>query len=91
MTAGVQRGFGTDPEQQSYVAVRVGPYYGAVDDNMKGPDDSTIGFNANVSAGIILNQRYFLEARQDWFSGLAGNDFDGLTLAAGVKIFDFGL
>lgn len=91
VTAGVQRGLDTQRDVQPYVAVRLGPYYGEVGDNTKGPDDATIGFNANASAGIIVQRKYVLEARYDWFTPIAGNDFNGITLTAGVKVFDFSL
>jgi hypothetical protein len=91
LTAGVHRGLGTNPDRQPYVAVRVGPYYGEVDDNTKGPDDTKIGFNANMSAGVIVKRKYFLEARYDWFSSIAGNSFNGFTFTGGVKVFDFSL
>jgi len=91
MTAGVERRLGINRDRQPYVAVRVGPYYGEVDDNTMGPDDSKIGFNANVSAGVIVKRKYFLEARYDWFGSVAGNNFNGFTFTGGVKVFDFSL
>jgi hypothetical protein len=91
LTVGAQRGFGKDPDLQPYVALRAGPYYGSVEDNLKGPDDTKIGASANVSAGLVLQRRYLLEARYDWFSELAGNDLSGFTLTLGVKVFEFSL
>ncbi len=91
VTVGVQRGLSRDPDQQSYLAVRVGPYYGKVDDNLMGPDDSKIGGCANVALGLVINRKYVLEARYDWFTKLAGNDLNGLTLTAGVEVFEFSL
>ncbi len=91
LSAGVQRGLGAPRGLQPYVAARVGPYYGVIEDNTKGPDDTKIGFNANVSAGVIVKRRYVLEARYDWFSRIAGNNLSGFALTAGVKICDFSL
>jgi hypothetical protein len=91
VTVGAQRGFSTNPDLQPYVALRVGPYYGSVENNLKGPDDTKIGANANVSAGLVVKQRYLVEARYDWFSRLAGNDFSGFTLTLGIKVFEFWL
>lgn len=89
MTVGVQRGFGQNPDRKPYVAARIGPYYGKVDDNLKGADDSKIGGCANVAVGVIINRQFALEARYDWFTRLAGNNFNGLTLTAAVKIFQY--
>jgi hypothetical protein len=91
LTVGAQRGFGKDPDLQPYVALRAGPYYGSVEDSPKGPGDTKIGASANVSAGLVVKQRYLLEARYDWFSRLAGNDLSGFTLTLGVKVFEFSL
>jgi hypothetical protein len=38
-----------------------------------------------------VKQRYLVEARYDWFSRLAGNDFSGFTLTLGIKVFEFWL
>jgi hypothetical protein len=89
LTVGVQRGFGQDPDLQSYAAVRVGPYYGKVEDNLQGPDDSKIGGCANVALGLIIDRRFLVEARYDWFTKLAGNNFNGLTLTAAVRVLSF--
>jgi hypothetical protein len=89
MTVGVQRGFGGNPDRQSYAALRVGPYYGKVDDNLEGPDESKIGGCANVALGLIINRQFVLEARYDWFTRLAGNNFNGLTLTVGVKVAQY--
>ena len=91
LTVGAQRGLGEDPDLQPYVALRAGPYYGSVEDNLKGPDDTKIGASANLSAGVVLKRRYLLEARYDWFSTLAGNNLSGFTLTLGVRIFEFSL
>ena len=91
LTAGVQRGLGIHRDRQPYVTVRVGPYYGDVDHNTKGPDATKIGLNANASLGVILKQKYFLEARYDLFSRLAGNNFNGFTFTGGVKVLEFSL
>jgi len=91
LTVGAQRGLGKDPDVQPYVALRAGPYYGSIEDNLKGPDDTQIGANANLSAGVVLKRRYLLEARYDWFSTLAGNNLSGFTVTLGVKIFEFSL
>jgi hypothetical protein len=89
VTAGVLRGFSPDPDRQPYVALRVGPYYGTVDDNREGPDDSKIGACANIAFGLVIDRRYLLEARYDWFTTLAGNNFNGLTLTVAAKVFQY--
>jgi hypothetical protein len=91
VTVGVQHGLSQDPDRQAYVAVRVGPYYGKVDDNLEGPDESKIGGCAHIALGLVIDRKYLLEARYSWFTKLAGNNFNGLTLTAGVKIAQFSL
>ncbi len=89
MTVGVLRGLSRNPDRQPYAAVRVGPYYGKVDDNLEGPDESKIGGCAEVALGLVIDRKYVLEARYNWFTKLAGNNFNGLTLTAGVKVAEF--
>ncbi len=84
MTVGAERGLSRNPNRQSYLAARVGPYYGKVDDNLKGPDDTTIGVNANLSTGMVVDQKYVLEARYDWFTKIAARSL--LAVASGVAI-----
>jgi len=91
VSVGVQRGFSEDPNRQPYLALRVGGYWGRVTDNLQGPDDSKFGADANVALGLVIDQKYVVEARYDWYSKLAGNDLNGFTIMAGVKIFSFKL
>lgn len=91
-TVGVKRALRcSNPELRPYVALRAGPYYGKVDDNLMGSDDTTIGANANVSVGVYIQQRYIVEARYDWFTRLAGNNFNGFTVTVGARVFGFSL
>jgi len=91
VTVGAERGLGKDPDWQPYFAVRVGPFYGKVDNSVKGPDASKIGLTANFALGSVIHQKYLLEARYDWFPSIAGNDLDGFTVTLGVKVLQFSL
>lgn len=91
LTIGVQRGLGRAGFAQPYVALRAGPYYGEVKADVIGVRESALGLNANVALGVIFQERFYLEARYDYFSRFARSNFDGLTLTAGVRLFDFGL
>jgi hypothetical protein len=91
VTFGVQRGIGNHPESQPYVAARVGPYYGKVHGSRLPVEDDTIGFNGNVAAGVVFKRRFSLEVRYDYYSRFARTRFDGLTVQAGIRVFDIKL
>jgi hypothetical protein len=91
LTIGVHRGLGKVGFAQPYVALRAGPYYGEARADVIGVRGSTLGLNANAALGVIFQERFYLEARYDYFSRFARSSFDGLTLTAGVRLFDFGL
>jgi hypothetical protein len=92
VTIGVQHRIGgsrTD-NLQPYVALRAGPYYGKIEDDDRGISESRIGLNANIGVGVVIQQRYLLEARYDHFGGrLDGFRLDGFSILAGVKLLDF--
>ncbi|MCE5322711.1 hypothetical protein LLG46_05260 [bacterium] len=84
---GYERGFGEDNNVRPYVVLRAGPYYGQLKDDTLGIDDKHIGLNTNMSLGLVFSRRYYLEARYDYFSKLAGYDFSGFSIYAGMKLF----
>ncbi|MHB9038239.1 MAG: hypothetical protein ACYC64_16405 [Armatimonadota bacterium] len=90
-TVGFERGFGESHSVRPYVVLRGGPYYGRVQDASAGIDEKHIGLNTNASLGLVFNQRYYLEARYDYFSKLAGYDFNGFSIYAGMKVFSLKL
>jgi hypothetical protein len=89
VTFGVQRAFGGSGTAIPYVAVRAGPYYGWVKSPL-GERDSRIGLGANAAIGVTIKQRFFVEARYDYFGRISGSRFDGLSLTTGVRVFDIG-
>jgi hypothetical protein len=91
VTFGVERGLKTKSSTQPYVVLRAGPYFGKLDNNITHVTDHTVGINANASVGIVFKKRFYAEARYDFFSKMAGSDFSGISLAAGVKLFDIRL
>lgn len=90
-TYGIQRGFGGAGSLQPYLALRVGPYYGRAKVASQGIDEAHIGADANVAVGVIIAQRYYIEARYDYFTRFAGSSFNGLNISAGLKLFDIRL
>jgi hypothetical protein len=90
VTVGVQRRLGpqrTD-EIQPYLALRAGPYYGQVKPD-GGDSDTRIGLNANAAVGVVIRERYLVEARYDHFGGRVGGfRLDGFSILAGVKLLD---
>jgi hypothetical protein len=93
VTFGVARGLGskTKGDWQPYAALRVGPYYGKVEGDRLPIEDETIGFNSNVSVGVLYRDRYSLSLRYDYFSRFADTNFDGLSLRAAVRVLDLKL
>jgi hypothetical protein len=87
LTLGFERGFGESHSTRPYVVLRAGPYYGRVQNAAAGIDEKHIGLNTNVSLGLVFSQRYYVEARYDYFSELAGYDFNGFSIYAGMKLF----
>ncbi len=87
LTVGAERSIGDGRSVQPYVALRVGPYYGRVRSAL-GERDSGLGFDANASLGVTFRERFFVEARYDYFTRFAGSRFDGLSVSAGVRLFD---
>jgi hypothetical protein len=91
LTAGMVRGFGGSARLQPYTALRLGPYYGTIDGDGLGVNESTFGFNANAAVGVIFRDRYALEARYDYFSRFGGFSFSGVSIGAKVRVFDLKL
>jgi len=90
LTVGVQRGIGTNSTKavQPYVALRAGPYYGRVEAEALGISETRIGINANAAVGVVIQERYFVEGRYDYFGRVAGFDLGGFSISAGVRVFD---
>jgi hypothetical protein len=91
LTVGVERGFSQSGSLRPYAAVRVGAFYGNAHAAEFGASGSTIGFNANASLGVIFEQRYFVEARYDYFTRFASSDFSGLSIFGGVRVASISL
>jgi hypothetical protein len=47
-----------------------------------------VGINANATLGVLFNERFQIAARYDVYSKVGGFSFNGLTLSAGIKLFD---
>ncbi len=88
VTVGYQRGFSGTRSVQPYVALRAGPYWGKVSIPSAGIRDTTVGLNGNVAMGVFFSRRFFVEARYDAFTHLAGTDFNGFSIAGGVRVLD---
>lgn len=91
LTFGLTRSFGESTDFLPYVAFRVGPYYVNVDSDSFGVDDSGIGINANTAFGVSFSQRFYIEARYDWYSKFEGINFSGFSISAGLKLFEIRL
>jgi len=87
LTFGATRGFGGSRGVRPFVAVRGGPFYGEVKADALGVRRTAIGADLNVSAGVVLADRFVLEVRYDWVSSFGRHNLSGMTLSAGVKLF----
>ncbi|MEN6355639.1 MAG: hypothetical protein ABFD83_00995 [Armatimonadota bacterium] len=87
LSLGFERGFGESNNVRPYIVLRAGPYYGKLQDATQGIDEKHIGLNTNMSLGLVFSRRYYLEARYDNFSKMAGYDFSGFSIYAGMKLF----
>ena len=85
VTVGFERGLNHSSKAQPYVTLRAGPYFGHV--SGAGLSESNVGLNANAAVGVVFARRYDVEARYDLFSQIAGYNFDGLSLSAGIRLF----
>lgn len=88
ITAGFERGLRESSRLQPYVTLRGGPYWGKVEEPAVGFKESKIGLNLNAAFGVVIGRRFYTEVRYDYFSSIAGYNFDGISLSAGVKLFD---
>ena len=91
ISAGIEKGFEAGPIAQSYFVVRGGPYFGKLENSTTGAKDRNVGINLNAAYGVIFAQSFYVEFRYDYFSKLAGVDFSGASLSAGVRLFDIRL
>lgn len=85
---GFQRGFGEKDSVRPYVLAHIGPYYGQVRVPLEGIDESKFGLNMNACLGVIFDRRFYIEARYDYFSKIAGFSFDGFSISGGIRLFD---
>lgn len=88
ITVGVEKGFEPSGSNQSYVALRGGPYYARVRDRLAGTEDTGWGLNLNASYGMIFDKNLFLEFRFDYFSEFADTDFSNFSVSLGYRLFD---
>jgi len=88
VSVGLTKGLSEKSSARPYVSVKGGPYYGKVDYPLTGQSETHIGLNVNASVGVVVSRRLYAEVRYDYFSKMAGYDFSGLSLAAGVRLFD---
>lgn len=91
LTFGVEKGLTESRNLQPYVTLRAGPYYGSVTEDAIGLDESHVGLNANASLGVTIKRKFYVEVRYDYFSKFAGTNFDGVSLSAGMRLFDIKL
>ncbi|MEN6370558.1 MAG: hypothetical protein ABFD64_00960 [Armatimonadota bacterium] len=91
LTFGVEKGLTESRNIQPYLTFRAGPYYGKVTEDATGLDEDHIGLNANASFGATVKKKFYVEVRYDYFSRFAGTDFDGISLSAGMRLFDIKL
>lgn len=91
LTFGYTRSFSENTDFMPYVALRAGPYYVDVNSDAFGVDDKGFGINANAAFGVSFSQRFYIEARYDYYSKFKGIDFSGLSFSAGVKLFEIRL
>jgi len=89
---GVTKGIGPASQSvQPYVSLGAGPFLADVDSLSLGVDTTRVGLNVAATAGLIFSQRFFVEARFDYFTEVSGIDFNGITLQAGIRVFDLRL
>lgn len=88
VSLGMEKGLSQSRNVQPYVALRAGPYWGSIEDPGRGVDESKTGLHANAALGLVFSRRFYLEGRYDLYSSLGGLDLDGLSITAGVKLFD---
>jgi hypothetical protein len=70
----------------TYVAARVGPYYGKAKNRLAGVDESTVGLNGHVALGGLFGRRFLLELRYDWYTEIQHTHFDGFTFQVGFPL-----
>lgn len=91
LTLGFERALNNSSKAQPYVTLRAGPYYGRVTNDAIGLRESKLGLNANAAFGVVFARQFYVEARYDYFSRIAGFDFKGFSVSAGVRLFDMRL
>ncbi len=88
LTFGATTSFGSTADTTPYVVLRAGPYWADVFAPFLGIDATRIGLNTNAALGVSFGERFYVEARYDFFSDFAGLDFSGFFISAGFRLFD---
>lgn len=70
------------------MALHAGPCCGRVEAEALGIGETRTGINANAAVGMVIDKRYFVEGRHDYFGRVAGFDLGGFSVSAGVRAFD---
>lgn len=89
LTKGFDQGNGT----KTFVSFGAGPAYfdyklfRLVGSDVVEYKDKTVGWNANVEVGLLVNRRFSLEARYDWFQEQDGFDLSGWSISANYALF----
>ena len=86
LTAGLTRGFGNQEKRWLYVSFGTGPYYADVSAPTIGVSKKGFGWNANAIAGIHLSNRWTIEARYEYFTKFANQQFDAFVISLAYKI-----
>lgn len=81
LTAGLTRGFGDKDKRWLYVSFGTGPYYADVSAPLVGQSKKGFGWNANAIAGIHLSKRWTIEARYEYFTEFADQQFDAFVIS----------
>ena len=87
VTVGILRGFGSGKNVRSYVAVNAGPYYGSFKAPSVGISEKKWKLNANVTGGLVFNDKLSIEGRYEFMEKLAGYDFSAFTVSANYRVF----
>lgn len=89
LTKGFDQGNGT----KTFVSFGAGPayfdyrLYRTVGLNVVEYKDKTVGWNANVEFGLLVNRRLSIEARYDVFEEQDGFDLSGWSISANYALF----
>ena len=85
-TIGLTRGFGSQEKRWLYASFGVGPFYGQVNAPTIGVKKSGFGLSANAIVGIHLHRKWILEARYEFFSKFADQNFDAFVISLAYNL-----